>query len=84
MIATSTFGVPSCVPSVKRTNTVPRASRNKHLLREFEPLMRKGVSEIDLHNALSALSREVGARRMVAREPPSSPISAWSFFSPIR
>jgi hypothetical protein len=42
----------------------PRASRNKHLLREFEPLMRKGVSEVDLHNALAALSREVVARRM--------------------
>ncbi|HEY1469844.1 MAG TPA: hypothetical protein VGF61_12435 [Candidatus Acidoferrum sp.] len=41
-----------------------RASRNKNLLREFEPLMRKGVREIDLHNALSALSREVAARRM--------------------
>ena len=46
--------------------------------------MRKGVSEIDLHNALSALSHEIGARRMVARKPRRSSISAWSFFSPIR
>jgi hypothetical protein len=42
----------------------PRASRNDNLLRELEPLMRKGVTEADLHNALSALSRAVAARRM--------------------
>jgi hypothetical protein len=28
------------------------------------PLVRKGVTEVDLHNALAAFSREVAARRM--------------------
>jgi hypothetical protein len=45
--------------------------------------VRKGVSEVDLHNALAAFSREV-AVAWVAREPPRSFISAWSFFGPIR
>jgi hypothetical protein len=42
----------------------PRPSYSAELLSHLEPLMRKCVSEIDLYNALSALSREVAARRM--------------------
>jgi hypothetical protein len=42
----------------------PRPSYSAQLLTHLVPLMRKCVSEIDLYNALSALAREVAARRM--------------------
>jgi hypothetical protein len=46
--------------------------------------MRKGVSEVDLHNALAALSREVVARRMGRRSAATLAYLGWSFFNPIR
>ena len=44
--------------------TTPSAFVTPLFLLHFAPLMRKGVSEVGLHNALAAFSREVAARRM--------------------
>jgi hypothetical protein len=44
--------------------TTPSAFVMPLFLLQFVPLMRKGVSDVDLHNALAAFSREVAARRM--------------------
>jgi hypothetical protein len=54
-------------------------------LLQFEPLMSKGVSEVDLHNAPAAFSREVVACRTRSQESRYARFSsAWSFFVPIR
>jgi hypothetical protein len=56
------------LPTTASASITPLSARVLHysaeLLSHLEPLMRKCVSEIDLYNALSALSREVAARRM--------------------
>jgi hypothetical protein len=60
---------PLILPTTASASITPLFLRvllvTKNLLLRFEPLMRKGVSEVDLHNALAAFSfREVAARRM--------------------